>query len=226
MKETPPVVSAIELSKTYRRGREEVRALDSVSFEIGQGEFLAVTGPSGAGKTTLLNVIGCMDAPTSGTLRIGGTEVQHLSERERTRWRGQRIGFVFQNFSLIPTLSVAENVALPALFARRNVPRGQRQRIDQLLEMVGLTRRRDHRPNELSGGEMQRAAIARALINEPELILADEPTGNLDTATGDSIIALFNELHRRGLTIVVVTHNTAMATAAERKLQLIDGRLV
>src|SRR6476646_403454 len=149
MKEMP-VVSAIGLSKTYRRGGEEVRALDGVSFEIGQGEFVAVTGPSGAGKTTLLNIVGCMDAPTSGTLRIGGTEVHQLSERERTRWRGQRIGFVFQNFSLIPTLTVSENVALPALFARRK----RDQRVDELLDVVGLGRRRNHRPNELSGGEM------------------------------------------------------------------------
>jgi len=220
MKEMP-VVSAIGLSKTYRRGGEEVRALDGVSFEIGQGEFVAVTGPSGAGKTTLLNIIGCMDAPTSGTLRIGGTEVQQLSERERTRWRGQRIGFVFQNFSLIPTLTVSENVALPALFARRK----RDQRVDELLDVVGLGRRRNHRPNELSGGEMQRAAIARALINEPELILADEPTGNLDTTTGDAIIDLFKELRRKGLTIVVVTHNAAMASAAERQIRLVDGRL-
>jgi len=225
VKELTPVVSAIDLSKSYRRGREEVRALDSVSFEIGQGEFVAVTGPSGAGKTTLLNIVGCMDAPTSGRLRIGRKEVQDLSERERTRWRGQRIGFVFQNFSLIPTLTVAENVALPALFARRNLPRGQRARVDELLELVGLEHRRDHRPSELSGGEMQRAAIARALINEPELLLADEPTGNLDTTTGESIINLFKELHRKGLTILVVTHNTSMATAAERQLRLLDGRL-
>ena len=226
MKELTPIVSAIDLSKSYRRGREEVRALNSVSFEIGQGEFVAVTGPSGAGKTTLLNIVGCMDAPTSGRLRIGRKEVQDLSERERTRWRGQRIGFVFQNFSLIPTLTVAENVALPALFARRNLPRGQRARVDELLELVGLEHRRDHRPNELSGGEMQRAAIARALINEPDLLLADEPTGNLDTATGESIINLFKELHRKGLTILVVTHNASMATAAQRQLRLLDGRLV
>jgi len=225
MKELAPVVSAIELSKTYIRGREEVRALSGVSFEIGRGEFVAVTGPSGAGKTTLLNIIGCMDAPTSGTLRIGGTEVQDLTERERTRWRGQRIGFVFQNFSLIPTLTVAENAALPALFARKAVSNEHRQRVDELLEVVGLVHRRNHRPSELSGGEMQRAAIARALINEPELLLADEPTGNLDTATGDSIIVLFKELHRKGLTVLVVTHNWAMATAADRQLRLIDGRV-
>src|SRR5256885_13603028 len=166
-----------------------------------------------------------MDASSSGTLRIGGKEVHGLSDRERTRWRGQRIGFVFQNFSLIPTLTVAENVALPALFARRKVPEGRSQRVDELLEVVGLVRRRDHRPNELSGGEMQRAAIARALINQPELLLADEPTGNLDTVTGDSIISLFKELHGRGLTIVVVTHNASMAAAGERQLRLVDGRL-
>ena len=221
MNSAPLVLSALNLTKTYRRGSEEVRALDNASFEIARGEFVAITGPSGAGKTTLLNIIGCMDAPTSGTLKISGGEVQHLSEGERTRLRREQIGFVFQHFGLIPTLTVAENVALPAMFAHRGL-----RRVDHLLEQVGLVHRRSHRPHELSGGEMQRVAIARALMNEPKLILADEPTGNLDAATGDSIIALFDALNREGLTIVVVTHNPAMAKAAGRQIALRDGRIV
>jgi len=216
-----PVIFAAGLAKSYQRGRETVRALDGVSFEIERGEFVAITGPSGAGKTTLLNLIGCMDAPTSGALRISGREVQQLTERERTLLRRQQIGFVFQHFGLIPTLTVAENIALPGIFARRN---GSSE-IDQLLQRVGLAHRRTHRPHELSGGEMQRAAIARALVNQPQLILADEPTGNLDSATGDSVLDLFHQLNREGMTIVVVTHNAAMAEAAQRKLVLKDGRL-
>lgn len=184
-----------------------------------RGEFIAITGPSGAGKTTLLNLLGCMDAPTAGTLRIGGREVHGFSERERTRWRRESIGFVFQHFGLIPTLTVAENVALPALFARRQAG------VEALLRRVGLEHRRTHRPHELSGGEMQRAAIARALVNEPQVILADEPTGNLDTVTGESIISLFRELNREGMTIVVVTHNPSLAAAPARLLELVDGRL-
>jgi ABC-type lipoprotein export system ATPase subunit len=218
----PPIISAIGLTKSYQRGRETVHAVDAVSFEIQRGEFVAVTGPSGAGKTTLLNLIGCMDAPTGGTLQIAGREVQHLGERERTLLRREQIGFVFQHFGLLPTLTVAENIALPALFAHRNGS----QRIDELLERVGLLHRRTHRPQELSGGEMQRVAIARALVNRPQLLLADEPTGNLDSATGDSIIDLFRQLSREGLTIVVVTHNHAMAAAAARRMAMADGRLV
>jgi len=216
------VIEAIRLSKSYRRGREEVRALDGVSFQIDVGEFVAITGPSGAGKTTLLNILGCMDAPTSGTLKISGKEVQGLSERERTRLRREQLGFVFQHFGLIPTLTVAENVALPALFARRNGA----ARIDELLERVGLAQRRTHRPHELSGGEMQRVAIARALVNEPKLILADEPTGNLDSATGQTIIELFQKLNADGLTIVVITHNETMASAARRRIAMRDGGIV
>jgi len=216
-----PVLSAVNLTKTYRRGAEEVRALDNVSFEIARGEFAAIVGPSGAGKTTLLNLLGCMDAPTSGTLRIGDREVQRLNERERTELRRHQIGFVFQHFSLLPTLTVAENVALPAVFARRQ----DDAKIGELLESVGLSHRRDHRPAQLSGGEMQRAAIARALVNGPVLLLADEPTGNLDSATGDSIIALFQKLNIGGLTIVVVTHNPAMARAVQRQIVLRDGKL-
>ena len=215
------VLTAVKLTKIYHRGREQVRAVDEVSFEIATGEFVAITGPSGAGKTTLLNLIGCMDAPTSGKLIVGGRETQEFKERERTRWRREQIGFVFQHFGLLPTLTVAENVTLPAMFAHRK----ESARVSDLLERVGLAHRSAHRPHELSGGEMQRVAIARALVNEPKLILADEPTGNLDAATGSTILDLFQKLNREGMTIVVVTHNPAMAAAAQRQLLMRDGKL-
>ena len=216
------VLSATRLTRVYRRGREEVRAVNEVTFAVSRGEFIAVTGPSGAGKTTLLNLIGCMDTPTSGRLVIAGREIQTLKETERTLLRRQQLGFVFQHFGLIPTLTVEENVALPAMFAHRRCS----ARVDKLIERVGLQLRRNHRPHELSGGEMQRVAIARALVNEPQLILADEPTGNLDVATGQTIVRLFQELHRDGMTILVVTHNPAMAGAAQRQLRLRDGSVV
>ncbi len=219
--QTEPVVAAVDLAKIYLRGREQVRALDGVTLEVGRGEFLAVVGPSGAGKSTLLNLVGCMDAPSSGALSLLGKPVQALGERERTRFRRDQLGFVFQHFGLLPTLTVAENVALPAFLASRPAP----ARCDELLERMGLAHRRNHRPHELSGGEMQRVAIARALINRPRLLLADEPTGNLDRATGEAIIALFAELNREGLTIMVVTHNPALAAAATRQLELADGRV-
>jgi len=214
-------VVAAGLGKSYPRGRETVEALKEASFEIRSGEFVAIVGPSGSGKTTLLNLLGCMDTPTAGTLHLGGQEVSGLSEPERTRLRRDRIGFVFQHFGLVPTLTVAENVALPAFFARRPAA----QRVDELLDTVGLSARRNHRPHELSGGEMQRVAIARALMNHPLLLLADEPTGNLDSETGDSILRLFQRLHAAGLTLVVVTHNPALAAAAARRIPLRDGRI-
>lgn len=217
-----PLVSAVSLTKIYSRGREKVRALDDVSFEIQRGEFFAIVGPSGSGKTTLLNLLGCMDTPSHGMLTITGKPVEQLPEKERTRLRREQIGFVFQNFGLIPTLTVAENIGLPTLFARRRNAR----ETGQLLERVGLSHRREHRPHQLSGGEMQRVAIARALVNEPQLLLADEPTGNLDSTTGDAIINLFQQLHASGLTVVVVTHNAALADAAKRRITLRDGRIV
>jgi len=216
------VVNAVALTKIYRRGREQVPALDNVTFGVRKGEFIAVVGPSGAGKSTLLNIVGCMDAPSSGTLRLLGSPVEKVTEQERTLLRREQIGFVFQHFGLLPTLTVAENVALPAFFARRRLD----HRVKELLEKVGLSHRSSHRPHELSGGEMQRAAIARALVNGPQLLLADEPTGNLDTTTGSTIIDLFRQLNAEGLTIVVVTHNPALAAAAQRQIALRDGQTV
>jgi len=216
-----PIISAKALTKIYPRGREQVRALDNADFEIQSGEFVAIIGPSGAGKSTLLHMVGCMDAPTSGTLTLFGQAAERMTERQRTRLRRERIGFVFQHFGLIPTLSVAENISLPTLFARRKAG----HRAEELLTAVGLSHRRDHRPHELSGGEMQRVAIARALMNNPELILADEPTGNLDAATGEAIVDLFARLNREGLTVLVITHNPRLAAAAHRCIELVDGRV-
>jgi putative ABC transport system ATP-binding protein len=214
-------IVAQNLCKSYKRGVEEVHALQEVSFTIHRGELVSVVGQSGSGKTTLLNLIGCMDVPTSGRLLFESEDIGQFSERARTQLRREHIGFIFQHFGLIPTLSVRENIALPALFARRHVHR----RVDELLEKVALTHRRDHRPHELSGGEMQRVAIARALINSPRVLLADEPTGNLDSVTGESVIQAFIELVREGLTIVVVTHNPDLAAVTQRQLMLHDGKL-
>jgi ABC-type lipoprotein export system ATPase subunit len=219
---TTHVVRAVELTKVYRRGAEEVQALDGVSLEVPAGTFGAVVGPSGAGKSTLLHLLGCMDTPTSGRLWLDGESVEGMGEAARTRMRQERIGFVFQHFGLVPTLTVAENVALPTLFGRR----AARERVSELLETVGLAHRRSHRPQQLSGGEMQRAAIARALVNAPRLLLADEPTGNLDTAAGEVVLDLFRRLHGEGLTVIVVTHNPALAAATERQWTLRDGRLI
>lgn len=218
----PSVVVARDVSKSYPRGSGTVAALRNASFEVTRAEFVAIVGPSGSGKSTLLNLLGCMDAATSGTLHLDGQDVSRLADSGRTRLRRDRLGFVFQHFGLVPTLSVAENVALPAFFARRSDPK----RVDELLERVGLSSRRHHRPHELSGGEMQRTAIARALMNRPLLLLADEPTGNLDSQTGSSIVELFRELNADGLTLIVVTHNPALAAAAGRRLEIQDGVLL
>ncbi len=218
----PTVIRAEGLTKTYQRGTEKVQALDNVSFSVSTGEFVAIVGPSGAGKTTLLHLLGCMDTPTSGLLALSGTSTLGMKEGALTRLRREQVGFVFQHFGLLPTLTVAENIALPTLFSRRKSADQTRS----LLERVGLAHRHGHRPHELSGGEMQRVAIARALINSPRLLLADEPTGNLDSASGESILALFQQLNREGLTVLVVTHNAALAAAAPRQLTLRDGRLV
>ncbi len=203
---------------------EPVHALDGVDLEIPRGSYVAVMGPSGSGKSTLMNVIGCLDTPTEGTVYLDGQEVTAMSDRERTRIRGEEVGFVFQTFNLMPRLTAVENVALPLVF--RGVPVAERrERAAELLERVGLADRLDHVPNELSGGQRQRVAIARALVNDPALILADEPTGNLDTETGENIMALFEELHAEGNTVVMVTHERPIAEHAERVVHLLDGHI-
>jgi ABC-type lipoprotein export system ATPase subunit len=217
------IIEARDLSKVYRRGREDIHALKNVNFRVGEGEFVSIIGPSGSGKTALLNLLGCLDTPTSGSLRLNGTETNGLKERDLVCLRRDNIGFVFQQFYLMPTLTARENIELPLLFSHKN---GKHGRIDEVLEMVGLSDRGDHLPSQLSGGEMQRVAIGRALINDPKIILADEPTGNLDSATSQKIYRLFSELNDRGLTLVVVTHNLELARQAHKMYTLRDGQIV
>jgi putative ABC transport system ATP-binding protein len=216
------LISADRLTKEYIRGTQTVRALHNVSFEIGEGEFVAVIGPSGSGKSTLLNLLGCMDTPTSGALRIAGQDISHAGEALKVEFRRKYVGFVFQHFGLIPTLSVEENILLPHVFSRTQ----EHREVKELLEKLQLTPRRTHRPSELSGGEMQRVAIARALYHKPKLLLADEPTGNLDSATAENILRLLRELNTEGLTVIVVTHNQQLATVAGRRITLRDGQIV
>ena len=219
-----PLASLRGVSRRYTRGTGEVVALDDVSFDLAEGESIAIMGPSGSGKSTLLGLMGCLDRPTSGSYRLCGEDVGVLSDAALSRLRNAIIGFVFQAFHLIPQLSVVENVQTPLLYS--DAPESEWAfRAHRCLERVGLRHRADHRPGELSGGEAQRAAIARALVNEPRLLLADEPTGNLDTATGAEISALLASLHAAGRTVVLVTHDAALAAGAQRVLRLRDGRL-
>lgn len=208
------------VEKKYRRGAEEVRALRGIDLEIGAGELAAVIGPSGAGKTTLLHLLGCLDLPSAGEITFDGLKVDRMRESELVALRRRKIGFIFQQFYLIPGLSVRDNIALPLLFSKR---RAQREKIEELAAKVGLANRLDHVPAQLSGGEMQRTAIARALVNEPEVILADEPTGNLDTANSEKIFDILHRLHKNGLTVIMITHNPELAQRAGRIIQIRDG---
>ena len=216
------VISAKGLTKIYRRGSEEIHALKEVSFAIAKGEFTAIVGPSGSGKTTLLNLVGCLDTPTRGSLRLNGIEVNGLKEKDLVKLRRENIGFVFQQFFLLPTLTVRENIELPLLFNKKN---GYKVNIDEIIETVGLKPRDQHLPGQLSGGEMQRVAIGRALINEPKVILADEPTGNLDSTTALRVFDLFQRLNSQGLTLIIVTHNLELAKKAHNVIQLRDGEI-
>jgi putative ABC transport system ATP-binding protein len=224
---TPVADSIAELQglcRVYTRGASRIVALDGVSLSLRAGEFLAVMGPSGSGKTTLLSLLGCLDRPTQGRYLLSGTDVGSLDDVSLSRLRNRSIGFVFQSFHLIPELTVIENVATPLLYSGAPLATW-RPRALASLEHVGLAQRADHKPGELSGGEAQRAAIARALVMEPRMILADEPTGNLDSATGAAIAGLLVNLHREGRTVVLVTHNEALAERAERLIRLCDGRI-
>jgi putative ABC transport system ATP-binding protein len=220
-----PLYEARALSKTYRRGSTPVRALDEVDLAVAPGEFLAVRGPSGSGKSTLLQLFGGLDRPTSGTLTFDGRDLTRLGDRELTGLRLHDIGFVFQQFNLIPTLTAAENVE--AGLAPRRLPRAERRfRVLELLTQVGLADRSDHLPSTLSGGEQQRVAIARALVNSPRVILADEPTGNLDSKTAQEVVALLAELcEERGVTVVLVTHADHVAERAGRVVNMLDGQV-
>ena len=220
-----PIVSLREVRRDYALGAERVHALQGVSLDVERGDYVAIVGPSGCGKSTLLNLIGVIDQPTSGTVAIAGKRVDAMSDREATSFRLHNIGFVFQRFYLMPILSALENVALP--MAEAKVRRDERNaRAAELLAYVGLSSRERHRPSELSGGEQQRVAIARALANHPALLLADEPTGELDARTGKEIIALFQRLNSDGTTIVVVTHDEDLANAARHNVHMRDGRIV
>jgi putative ABC transport system ATP-binding protein len=217
-----PILSVKELKKTYIMGSTKVHALQSVTLDIFDNEYVALMGPSGSGKSTLMNLLGCLDTPTSGQYFLNGTDVSTMTDAELAEVRNKEIGFVFQTFNLLPRLSALENVALPMVYG--GVSRTARlDRAREVLTSVGLGDRVDHKPNELSGGQRQRVAIARALVNSPSIILADEPTGNLDSKTSVEIMEIFDELHRRGNTIILVTHEPDIAEYAHRVVRLRDG---
>ena len=220
-------LEAINLTKVYLRGSEEIPAVNDISLLINKGDFISIIGPSGSGKTTLINLLGCLDNPTSGNLRLGGRTVlgnsKRLSERELTKIRRETFGYIFQNFHLIPTLTVLENVMLPLTFYRKP---GTENEAVKLLKLLGMEQRKDHLPSQISGGEMQRVAIARAMVNMPEILLADEPTGNLDTKRSAEIVRALKDLNlSAGLTIIMVTHNRDLAGQATRMLEMKDGRI-
>lgn len=216
------LVEARGLTKVYQAGSVPVMALRGLDFEMEEGEFVAIMGRSGSGKTTLLNILGCVDKPTSGQYLLAGEDVGRLSDAQRSALRLRRIGFVFQAYNLLPSLTALDNVLLPTVYS--GLPNAM-ERAKEVLARVGLADRAHHRPSQLSGGEQQRVAIARALINSPSLILADEPTGNLDTRRGEEVLALFQDLHREGISIILVTHEEQVALHAERIVRLVDGRV-
>ena len=219
------LIKTENLSRTYTMGGRAVHALRSVNLSIEKGEFLGITGPSGAGKSTLMHILGCLDRPTDGAYLLDGRDVSAMSDSQLSRVRGKQIGFVFQSYNLVHQLNVLENVMLAPFYVRDHGRRAK-ERCLRAVEMVGLSDRLGHRPSELSGGEMQRVAIARALANDPLLLLADEPTGNLDSETGSEIMNLFEKLHGSGHTIVVVTHDPQVAVCTRRRINLVDGRIV
>jgi putative ABC transport system ATP-binding protein len=213
------------IRKAYTMGRMQVEALRGVDLDIGANEYVAVVGPSGSGKSTLMNILGCLDTPTSGEYLLSGEAVGNLDRNRLAEIRNKRIGFVFQNFNLLPYASARENVELPLLFGGVGT-RERRERAEAMLRRVALEDRMEHKPTELSGGQMQRVAIARALVNDPAIILADEPTGNLDSASGQAIVSLFRELHAAGQTIVLITHDSSVARLASRVVRIQDGLVV
>ena len=220
----PALIELARVERTFRLGDSEVHALQGLDLRIDAGEYVAVMGPSGSGKSTLLNILGLLDQPSRGRLLLEGRDVTTLSPDEQAAVRSRRIGFVFQSFHLVPRLSAAENIALPMVLAGI-APKERQARVAQALKDYGLAPRADHRPSELSGGQRQRVAIARATIMQPPLLLADEPTGNLDRATGDEVVRLLEELNARGVTLIVVTHDASLGARARRRLMMEDGQL-
>ena len=214
------------LTKTYRMGDIDVHALRGVDMKVEEREFLAITGASGSGKSTMLNILGCLDLPSSGEYVLGGTRVNGLDKRKLADIRNEKIGFVFQGFNLLPRTSALENVELPLLYDRAGRIKEPARKAVEVLTRVGLADRLHHEPNKLSGGEQQRVAIARALVNEPSILLADEPTGNLDTVTSMEVIDIFRDLNRQGMTIILVTHEPEIARQARRAIELRDGRII
>lgn len=220
-----PLIEVESLYKIYRSGPDEVRALDGVSLTISRGEMAAVIGASGSGKSTLMNILGCLDSPTKGLYKLDGQDVSRLRDRKLSAIRNQKIGFIFQGFNLISSLSALENVELPLLY--RGTPRGKRRKLaEAALRRVGLGQRMQHRPAELSGGQQQRVAIARAIAARPPMILADEPTGNLDSRSGAQIMEILKELHADGRTVVLITHDPSIAAATPRSIRIRDGRII
>ena len=220
-------MSLVELrnvSKIYRLGEEEIRALDDVSLDIEAGEFISIIGPSGSGKSTLMHILGCLDSPTKGTIKLDGVMIEKASSRQLAAIRNRKIGFVFQFFNLLPKLYVVQNVELPMIYSGISA-RERRQRALEALNLVDLANRAKHRPSQLSGGQQQRAAIARALVNNPRIVFADEPTGNLDSHTGDAILQLFRKLSEEGRTIVLVTHDPEIAAVTPRRIEIRDGKI-
>ncbi len=213
-----------KVAKIYRLGDQQIRALDGISFAISEGEFVGIIGPSGSGKSTLLHLIGCLDTPDEGTVRLGGRDITHASGNELAQVRNQEIGFVFQSFNLLPRFDVVDNIALPLLYSGWSKAR-RRQRAVELAERVGLSERLRNRPTQLSGGQCQRVAIARALANNPRILLGDEPTGNLDSRTGEAILGMFRELHAEGRTVILVTHDPEIAARCDRVLEMKDGQV-
>jgi putative ABC transport system ATP-binding protein len=228
MVDTPPVISIRDLVKTYIVGEVEVRALRGVSMDVQRGEFLAVTGPSGSGKSTLMHILGCLDRPTSGRYFLDGQDVSRMSKDELAEVRNNKIGFVFQGFNLLSRTSALDNVELPLLYGGSSKKTAERhQRAKEMLELVGLGNRADHHPNQLSGGQQQRVAIARALINNPSILLADEPTGNLDTKTSIEVMGIFQRLNKeRGITVVLITHEMDIAEYGTRMVTFRDGQVI
>jgi putative ABC transport system ATP-binding protein len=218
------LVELRNVSKIYRLGDEEIRALDDVSLDIDEGEFISIIGPSGSGKSTLMHILGCLDSPSKGTIKLDGIMIQDASARQLATVRNQKIGFVFQFFNLLPKLNVTQNVELPMIYSGVS-GKERRRRAMAALEAVDLANRARHRPSQLSGGQQQRVAIARALVNNPRIVFADEPTGNLDSHTGDAILSLFRRLSKEGRTIVLVTHDPEIAAVTPRRIEIRDGKI-